>query len=256
MLISIITVCYNSKDTIENTINSVLSQKYVDIEYLIIDGNSNDGTKEIIKSYKLKYNNIKFISEIDKGIYDAMNKGIKMSSGEIIGILNSDDYYIDEYVLNKIHSLFKEDNNLDSIYSNINYINRSYNSIILRKWISGDKKPFNKGWHPAHPAFFVRKYIYEKYGLFDLKYKLAADFEIMLRLLDKYKITTKYLNETIINMRVGGVTNKSIKNILIQNIECIKAFKNNKIKVNIFTYPIRRLYPKFINKYKRRGINE
>lgn len=253
MKFSIITVCYNSADTIEKTIKSVLCQKAVEIEYIIIDGDSSDGTLEIIKKYSKNNNIIKWISEKDFGIYDAMNKGIKFATGDIIGILNSDDYFIIDMALKQIENYFTSDENLDSVYANINYIENKIPYKVTRKWISGERKAFNTGWHPAHPAFYVKRSVYEKYGLFDLKYKLAADFELMLRFMDKYNISSKYLPVALINMRLGGETNKSIKNVLRQNIECITAFKKNGVSINCLTYPIRRLFPKIMNLIRIKG---
>lgn len=244
MKFSIITVCYNSANTIEETIESVLFQKDIEFEYIIIDGKSIDGTVEIIKKYSNYSNIIKWISETDIGVYDAMNKGIRLATGDIIGIINSDDYFITDKALKKIEECFISGKNIDSVYADINYIDKIVPNKIVRKWISGERKPFNTGWHPAHPAFYVKKSVYVKFGLFDLKYKLAADFELMLRFLDKYNISSKYLPVTLINMRLGGETNKSMKNILKQNVECIKAFKKNDIPINSFIYPFRRLFPK------------
>ncbi|MGA1846340.1 glycosyltransferase family 2 protein [Deferribacter abyssi] len=229
MKVSIITVVYNNKDTIKDAIESVLSQTYKNIEYIIIDGASTDGTVDIIRNYGDKID--KFISEKDNGIYDAMNKGIKLASGDIVGILNSDDFYVDNRVIEKVVDVF-ENNNCDSLYGDLVYVNKDNIDKIVRYWKSREYKEglFKKGWHPAHPTFFVKREVYEKYGMFNLDFKIAADYELMLRFLEKYKITTAYLPEVMVKMRVGGESNRSIKNIIRANIECYKAWKINKLQ--------------------------
>lgn len=250
MLVSIITVCYNSENYVKDAIESVISQSYPNIEYILIDGGSQDRTVEIIHSYKSNIH--KLVSEPDYGIYDAMNKGIELSTGDIIGILNSDDYYKDITVIERVVRLF-EKYNTDCVYANIDYVDPNKGDKIVRKWVSGEYTPnsFKEGWHPAHPAFFVKKGIFNQYGKYDLSYKLAADFELMLRFVEKYKISNYYLPESLINMRLGGATNKSLINILKQNIECFRAFKKNNLEVSIF-YPILRLLPKIHQFFKKK----
>lgn len=231
MKVSIITVVYNNKDTIKDAIESVLNQTYKNIEYIIIDGASNDGTVDIIKSYG---DNIdKFVSEPDKGIYDAMNKGIKLATGDIIGILNSDDFYTDEYVIEKIVKIFKE-KKVDSIFADLVYVKPENLNKIVRYYDSSyfDPSKFVYGWMPAHPTFFVKAWVYEKYGYFKTDYKIAADFELLVRFLAKYKISYYYLNEVIVKMRIGGVSTRSIKSNYILNKEIIKACKSNGIYTN------------------------
>jgi glycosyltransferase involved in cell wall biosynthesis len=245
MKISIITVCYNSEKTIEDTIKSVLNQSYDNYEYILIDGNSKDRTLDIIKDYSEKFQGkLIWTSEKDKGLYDAMNKGVKMSTGEIVAFINSDDLFCDKDAFLKITNVFKKHENLESVYADLYYVDQKNTERIIRKWITGEQKKFSTGWHPAHPTLYIKKNIYNKYGLFNLNYKLAADFEIMLRFLDGKNVSTYYLKETLVKMRLGGETNKSFKNIIKQNLECIKAFSNNKIKVNKILYPIYRLLPK------------
>lgn len=243
MKISIITVSYNSAATIETTFQSVVNQTYGDIEYIVIDGGSTDGTLEFIK----KYNKFitKWISEPDKGLYDAMNKGVKLATGDVIGLINSDDLFCDPNAIEKVIDVFTNNKNLDSVYADLFYVSQNNTDKIIRKWVTGKKKPFKYGWHPAHPTFYIKKSVYDKYGLFDLSFKLAADFEIMLRFLDKHKITTAYLEEPLVKMRLGGETNKSFKNIYNQNKECIRAFKKNDLKVIKILYPFFRILPKF-----------
>lgn len=242
MVISIITATYNSSQTINNCITSVYDQTWKDIEHIIIDGASTDNTLEIAQSIPNRIT--KVISEPDQGIYDAMNKGIRHATGDIIGILNSDDLYQNSQVLEKIAKFFitKE---VDCVHADLYYVKQNDINQIVRHWKTCDYVPeaFKRGWHPAHPTFFIRREIYEKYGLFNLDFALAADFELMLRFLERYKISSAYLCEPIVRMRLGGATSKSLKNIYKQNIECYKAFKLNGIKVSPL-YPFYRLLPK------------
>ena len=244
MKISIITVSFNSSDTIESTFQSVAEQTYENIEYIVIDGGSSDGTLDLIKKYKKTIS--KWVSEPDKGLYDAMNKGVEMATGDVIGLINSDDLFCDKDAIMKVIEVFKSNYELDSVYSDLYYVSEFDTNKIIRKWITGRQKKFKYGWHPAHPTFYIKKKVYDDFGLFDLKFKLAADFEIMLRFLEKYKITTKYLNQSLVKMRLGGETNKSLKNIFNQNLECIKAFRENKVSVNPLLYPILRIIPKLL----------
>ena len=242
--VSIITVCYNSELYIKDVIESVLNQTYKNIEYIIIDGNSKDKTIDIIKSYGNKID--KFVSEPDKGIYDAMNKGIALATGDIVGLLNSDDFYISNNIIEKIVNAFQE-HQTDSVYADLLYVSKKNTNKIIRYWKSKpyEDKLFYKGWQPPHPTFFVKRNIYQRYGNFNTSMPFSNDFEILLRLLEKYKITSFYLPEVIIKMRVGGESNKSIKNIFIQNIYCYKSFKINNLKVSVF-YPVLRLFPKLL----------
>jgi len=247
MKISIITVCYNSEKTIETTFKSVLEQTYNNIEYIVIDGKSSDNTLKIIEKYSDIINVL--VSEQDNGLYEAMNKGIKLATGDIVGLINSDDLFCDPEALSKVVKVFETNKNLDSVYADLFYVSQKNINHISRRWISGLQKPFKYGWHPAHPTFYIKKSVYDKYGLFDLSFKLAADFEIMLRFLDRFKISTTYLKEPLVKMRLGGETNKSFKNIFNQNLECLRAFKKNDLKVIKLLYPIFRIIPK-IFQYK------
>ena len=248
MKVSIITVCYNSEKYISDSINSVINQSYHNIEHIVIDGSSTDNTIGILNSYKTRI--AKIISEPDKGIYDAMNKGIKHASGDIIGILNSDDLYIDNNVLSQVVEHFRR-SSCDILFADLYYVNKDNTDLILRKWVTKGFVPgsFKKGWHPPHPTFFVSKKVYDAYGLFDLQYKLAADFELMLRFLEKYHVKNFYFPKALVKMRIGGATNKSLKNIFNQNIECYRAFKNNGLPVSI-CYPLYRLVPKLAQFFK------
>ena len=243
--ISIITVSFNSSETIRDTIESVKNQTFQNIEYILVDGNSTDETISIIKVFEPEFKGrLKWISEPDKGLYDAMNKGIKMATGDIIAIINSDDLFCDNQAIQKVVDVFLGNKKLDSVYANLYYVAQNDTSKIIRHWKSGKQRAFKYGWHPAHPTFYVKRTVYEQFGLFDLDYKLAADFEIMLRFLEKYKISTQYLEEPLVKMRLGGETNKSIRNIINQNVECINAFVKNGLRVNRLMYPFYRIVPK------------
>jgi glycosyltransferase involved in cell wall biosynthesis len=233
MKISIITVCCNSEATIEDTILSVLSQSYDNIEYILVDGASSDATLSIIKRYSRKISHI--ISEPDNGTYDAMNKGISIASGDVIGILNSDDIYYKETVLEKVVSAFA-DPEVDACFADLVYVDKDNTSRIIRTWKSAKyyEGLFQTGWIPPHPTFYVRKHVYERYGLFDPGYVLAADYEIMTRFMARHKIKTVYIPEILIKMRIGGTTNKSISNIVKQNMEIYRAAKKNGIELSLF----------------------
>jgi glycosyltransferase involved in cell wall biosynthesis len=234
MKVSIITVCFNSQDTISDAIKSVLDQDYKNIEYIIIDGKSSDNTLSEIKKFPDKISRI--VSEKDKGMYFALNKGIELSTGDIIGILHSDDFFENNHVISEVVRLF-QDKDCEAIYGDIQYVSKSNPGKITRSWISGKYKHglFLKGWMPPHPAFFVKKNIYEKFGLFNTSLKFAADYELMLRFIHKHKIKLSYLPKILVKMRVGGKSNKSIINRIKANIEDRKAWKLNGLRPGLFT---------------------
>ena len=244
MKISLITVTFNSGGTLRDTIQSVLSQTYPEIEYIIVDGLSEDSTIDIIKQYvPLFQGRLKWISEKDNGLYDAMNKGFKMATGEIVGIINSDDLLTESGVIGKVIDCFEGHKDIDCVYADLYYVSQYDTSKIVRHWITGKQRSFSKGWHPAHPTFYVKREIYSKYGLFDLDFKFAADFELMLRLVEKEHIRLFYLPEPLVRMRLGGTTSKNLTNIRKGNIECLNAFRKNGIPVSVL-YPFYRLLPK------------
>ena len=228
MKISIITSVYNNQETIAEAMESVLSQTYPDIEYIIIDGGSSDNTVDIIKTYQDRLG--AFISEPDNGIYDGLNKGIKLATGDVIGFLHSDDLYQDNTVIEKVAQAFIN-NATDSLYGDLTYVNKINPSKIIRFWQSGEftLTKLNYGWMPPHPTFFVRRSIYQQYGVFDTSFKIAADYDLMLRFLGKFKISTYYIPSVLIKMRVGGASNKSLKNVLKKSTEDLKAMRNNQM---------------------------
>ena len=248
MKISIITSTFNSAKTIKDTLDSILNQTYKNIELLIIDGNSKDNTLDIVRQYDKQFEGkLRYISEPDKGIYDAMNKGIHMATGDIIGILNSDDLYMDTTVLEDIASTFIQ-SKVDAVYGNLLFVDEKDTNKVVRTWKGSQYKSggFLKGWHPAHPTFYVRKEIYDKYGVFDISFNVSADFELMLRLIEKHKISNLYLDRNFVRMRMGGESTGSIKKIITGNKNVLRAFEKNGFKVSPF-YPVIRLFPKAIN---------
>jgi glycosyltransferase len=228
MKVSIITSVYNNEKTIEDAIKSVLNQTYQNIEYIVVDGASKDNTVSVIKKYEDKIST--FVSERDKSIYDGLNKGVSLATGDVIAFLHSDDIYADENIISEVVEHFKS-TNTDSIYADLVYVDKEDTSKIFRYWQSGEYsfKKLCNGWMPPHPTFFVKKEFYDKYGKFDLDFGIAADYDFMLRMLGKYKITTSYLPKVLYKMRVGGASNRSLKNIIQKSREDIKALKNNNI---------------------------
>lgn len=239
MKISIITATYNSSATIRDTLESVKNQSYNNIEHIIIDGLSKDNTMQIVSSYP---HVAKVISEKDKGIYDAMNKGVLNATGEIIGILNSDDVYIGPDILNKVAKAFEEETT-DAVYGDLKYVQQDNLNKTTRTWRSGPflKNKFYYGWMPPHPSFFVRKRVYEKVGLFNTTLRSSADYEFMLRALLKYDHQVKYLPEVLVKMRTGGMSNATLKNRVRANQEDRRAWELNGLKPYFFTIPLKPL---------------
>jgi len=243
MKISIITATYNSAATVRDTLNAVKEQDYADVEHIIIDGMSTDDTLTIVSGFP---HVAKVVSEKDKGIYDAMNKGIGLATGEIIGILNSDDLYIDHTVLSAIAQVFA-DPAVMTVYADLQYIDAGDVNRIRRTWVAGPfkKKNFYYGWMPPHPTFFVRKEVYRQTGLFCSDLRSAADYELMLRILLKYGFSVRYLPRVIVKMRMGGMSNASLNNRLRANKEDRLAWKLNGLKPNFFTLylkPLRKVH--------------
>ena len=226
--ITIITATYNSEKTIEDTIKSVLSQTYKNYEHIIVDGKSTDNTLKIIKKYEKQYDGrLLIISEKDRGLYDAMNKGIKHSTGDIIGILNSDDKYYDANVLKKIVDKITSEE-LDGIYGDLLYVDETTMKIPKRKWISGVGK-ITAGWMPAHPTLYLTKKTYKFIGNYNLKYKIDADYDLIIRLFKTNNYNIGYINDYLVLMRLGGVSSNGIKGYLNNVKEAYKVLKENKV---------------------------
>ena len=245
MKISIITATYNSDATLRDTIESVLSQNHSDWQHVIVDGGSKDNTIDIIKEYEPLYQGrLKWISERDKGLYDAMNKGINLADGEIIGILNSDDFYSSSDVLDRVCQEMA-DPNLDAVYGDIHFVDdadlntcvRYYSSKHFHRW------KMQMGFQPAHPSFYCRKTVYDKYGSFDIDFKVAADFENMLRLIYVNKINIRYIDMDFVTMRTGGASTSGIQSHRRIISDHYRAFKKHGIIsgyiLDFFRYPFK-----------------
>ncbi len=233
MKVSIITITYNSEKYIENTIQSVVNQDYENIEYIIVDGLSTDNTLDIVNRYQDKIS--KIISEKDNGLYDAINKGIKAATGDIIGLIHSDDFLASDNVISKYVEKFKN-TNAEGVYANLHYVDQHNTNKLIRNWVSGEYKQglFKKGWMPPHPTFYVKKEVYERYGLYrDDIFKSAADYEFMLRVIHKHQIKVAYLPIVTVKMRMGGVSNASLKNRLKANKEDQLAWEINNLKMPV-----------------------
>ena len=244
MKISIITATYNSGNTVADTLKSVLDQSYHDYELLVIDGASKDNTLEIVRSMEPQFEGkLKYVSEPDKGIYDAMNKGIRMATGEVVGILNSDDFYTSHDVLETVANKMQEAE-VDAVYGDVHYVDdknltkcvRYYSSKPFRRWM------MRLGFMPAHPSFYCRREVYEKFGCFDTSYRVAADFENLLRLIFVNHIRTHYIPKDFVTMRTGGASSsgwQSHKKIMKDHL---KALRKNGVYSNIFLLALRYVY--------------
>lgn len=248
MKVSIITATYNSAATISDTIISVLGQSYQNIEYWIIDGLSTDGTLDIVRKYEKFYRGrLHYLSAEDKGIYDAMNKGIKMCTGDIVGILNSDDYFTSNDVVAKIVDAFLLDNNHDAVYGDVHFIHANEPDKVVRYYSSALFRPFwlRFGFMPAHPSFYVKREVYDRFGGYSLDYKIASDYDMMVRLFHKVRIKAKYIKMDFVTMRTGGVSTRSFKNRLILTREDVKACRRYGLYTNTFFISLKYLYKIF-----------
>lgn len=246
-MISIITATYNSAETINDTIKSVLCQTNKDFEYIIVDGGSTNETIDIVKSYESEFSGrLKWVSEKDKGIYDAMNKGIKMASGDIIGILNSDDYYTSDDILQTIADAFKCQN-VDAIYGDIHFIKDGVPDKCVRYYSSRLFSPFwlRFGFMPAHPSFYCKREVFDKSGLYRLDYKIGSDYEMMVRLFRKHKISSRYVPKDFVTMRTGGASNSNLQSRLTLIKEDVKACRDNGIYTNELFICLKFLYKIF-----------
>ncbi len=242
MKISLLTVSYNSAATIRDTIESIRKQDYPAIEYIVVDGNSKDGTVDIIKEHSTFITH--WVSEPDKGIYDAMNKAIDLATGDVVGILNSDDFYSSEHIISQVADAFNNPQ-IDAIFGDLVFVEPDNLQKTVRTYSSAKWNPskFARGFMPAHPTFFVRRKYYEQFGLFRTDYKIAADYELLIRFLYVHKLTYKYLPLTMVKMRRGGVSSRNFMSNIVLNNEIIRACRENGISTNVF-----KVYPKYFTK--------
>jgi glycosyltransferase involved in cell wall biosynthesis len=236
--ITIVTVCFNSADTIRDTIESVLNQTYVNLEYIIVDGGSTDDTMQIVSEYESRI--AKVVSEPDKGIYDAMNKGIGLATGDVIGILNSDDFYASSDVIAVIMYTYHQ-NQTDILFGDLIYVARKDVSSAVRIYNSAGFRPWmlRFGWMPPHPATFIKRSVYQEFGGYAMGYKTAADYEIFVRLLLVKKLNYLYLNKNIVYMRVGGATSSGWQSYFTTSLEMVRAVKKNGFYTNVIIILIR-----------------
>ena len=228
MKISVITAVYNNKNYIQSSINSFNTQSFNYRDHIVIDGNSNDGTKEFLLANQSYF--AKLVSEKDSGVYDALNKGFKLAKGDVVGWLHSDDFYANNDVLKKVSKLFSNPK-VDIVYGDLDYVSKDGPNKIIRHWRAGEFSldKLNLGWMPPHPTFFIRRNLLNKIGFFDTHYKIAADYDFMLRALTQKNVNVVYLPEVLIKMRVGGMSNRSLKNILVKSYEDYQIIHRHKI---------------------------
>jgi glycosyltransferase involved in cell wall biosynthesis len=243
MKVSLVTICYNSESTIRDTIESVLSQDYSEIEYIIKDGGSTDNTIKIIEEYSSRIT--KVVSCKDAGIYDAINQGVALTTGDVVGLIHADDILGDESAVSIIVKSFKN-SGCDAVYGDLEYVDKDNTSKVVRCWKSGvyEIGDFLRGWMPPHPTFYVKKSVYDKYGLYDSSFKSAGDYELMLRYIHKENIKLMYIPHVLVKMRVGGKSNASFANRIKANLEDRRAWRINEISPRLFTLiqkPLRKI---------------
>lgn len=225
--ISIVTAVYNNRETVVGAIESILTQSFSNVELVLIDGGSTDGTLNALSTYRDRIS--AFVSEPDDGIYDALNKGIRLASGDVVGFLHADDLMADEHVLKRVADAFA-DPDVDAVYGDLVYVRRNAPSEVVRYWRAGqfDIEQLRWGWMPPHPTFYVRRHVYERLGGFDVTYRIAADYDCMLRLLMS-GIRVRYLPHLLVRMRVGGASNQSVSNVLLKSREDYRALTEHRI---------------------------
>ena len=247
MKISIITSTFNSGSTVADTFKSVLSQTYKDIDYIVVDGASSDNTLDIIRQYEGAFGGrMRWISEKDGGVYDAMNKGISMAKGDVIGFLNSDDFFTSNDCLQTIVDAFAA-SDIDATYGNVHYVNSDDLKLMVRFYSSKRFRPslMRLGFMPAHPSFYCKREIYEKYGNFDTSYKIASDFELILRFIYVNKIKTRYIAKDFVTMRTGGLSNSGFRSHQQIMSDHRKALKANHVYSNFFILCLRYFYKSY-----------
>lgn len=247
MRVSIITVVLNNVKYIKDCIESITSQTYGDIEYIIIDGGSQDGTLDVINQYKNKIS--RTVSGKDNGPYDALNKGLKLATGDVIGFLHSDDFYANNRVIEKVVEVFKN-TSADSLYGSLVYVKKDNPKEIIRFW-KGEKASLKKikyGWMPPHPTFFVKKEIYDRYGGLDTDFKISADYELILRLLYQHRVSTYFMPEVMVRMRMGGLSNRRLKYIITKTMEDYKSCRMHGLGISTVIFKNIIKLPQFLMK--------
>lgn len=253
MKISIVTAAFNSAGTIEDAMESVLAQTYPGIEYVLVDGASKDATVDVAKKLEPKFRGkMKWVSEPDKGIYDAMNKGIKMASGDVVGTLNSDDMLASDDAIERVADTLLS-TGAECVYGRLNLVDWKDTAKILRESDSGQYKlgSFRKGWHPAHPTFYAYKRNFEKFGYYRTDFKIAADFELMMRFLEKHRLQNAFIDKLIVNQRAGGASTK-LSGHIKGNLEILKAFRVNGMRPPPLLCIPQKVLPKLANRLKNK----
>jgi glycosyltransferase involved in cell wall biosynthesis len=248
MKVSIITISYNAVHTIEETIRSVLGQDYPLVEYIVVDGGSNDGTLDVIEKYRDRIASV--ITEPDTGLYNAMNKGLRYANGDVVAVLNSDDVYAHTSVVRTVVEVLHTEE-VDACYGDLLYVSRDHPEKVVRYWKAGlvGEESFRRGWMPPHPTFFAKRACYEAYGYFNETFRFSADYELMLRFLHRYGVKASYIPEVLVHMKTGGVSNSSLRNRLAANKEDRKAWVVNGLTPSLFTVrlkPIRKIGQYFL----------
>ncbi|MEP6482548.1 MAG: glycosyltransferase family 2 protein [Rhodoglobus sp.] len=240
MKIFVITASHNSARTIGDTLRSVNAQTHPDIEHIVVDGASTDATLAIVGAEGCRVT--KLVSEPDLGIYDAMNKGLRLCTGDVVGLINSDDFYASERVLATVAAAF-DDERVDAVYGDLCYVQKNAPSRIVRYWRSSAFEPgsFARGWAPPHPTLYIRRPLYERFGGFDLSYSLAADVELMARFFEVHRMRARYIPEVLVTMRMGGATNKSLANVLKQNQEIWRALQAHRLASSLGIYVLNKV---------------
>lgn len=228
MKISVITAVFNNRSTVTAAIDSVLAQAGADFELVVIDGASTDGTLDVLRGYANRIQVL--VSEPDGGIYEALNKGISLASGDVLGFLHSDDLFADELVLSLITKAF-EDPEIEAVYGDLLYVRKCDPSRVVRYWRAGkfSRTRLNWGWMPPHPTFYVRRSVYERLGGFNTTYRIAGDYDCMLRFLGRGRLRVAYLPKVLVKMRVGGASNRSLRNIMKKSLEDLRVMRSNDI---------------------------
>lgn len=253
MTISLITATYNSGKTVEDTLRSVLAQTYKELDYWVVDGGSKDDTMDIVRKYEPLFGGrLHWISEPDRGIYDAMNKGISHSTGDVVGILNSDDHFTSNDVLERVAAEMQADNTLDAVYGDIHFIKDGAPDRIVRYYSSKPFRPFwlRFGFMPAHPSFYARREVFEKHGLYSLDYKIAADYDMMVRLFLKHRIKAKYMPMDFVTMLMGGLSTKGVRSRVVLVSEDVKACLTYGFYTNRFMISLKFLYKIFESRFR------